>query len=131
MAKFNVNDYEFIDFSEDSTFDFDSLSAEEFEQMVQDTMEVLKARKGKLLKSPDNLCLVSGVLAARDGEFISIAPIMVRWKKGNTSKAERKIIKKVFTTAKWYYLFRNLLANMTKNGIGTDGIYPYLARKIK
>lgn len=131
MAKFNIKDYEFIDFSADSTYDFDSLSAEEFEQILKDTLDVLKARKGKMLKSPENLCLASGLLAARGGEFISIAPIMVRWKKGNISKEERKIIKKVFTTARWYYLFRNFLSNMVKSDIGTDGIYPYLARKIR
>ena len=129
MAKINVDDYEFINISDESGFDPDTYSAEEYEQMVQDTMEVLKARKGKITKSPDNLCLVAGVLAMREGEFISIAPIMVKYKKGNASKSELKVIKKVFSTAKLYYLLRNVLSNIAQKGIGTDGIYPYLARK--
>ena len=131
MAKFNINDYEFINISDEAGFDPETYTAEEYEEMINDTMDVLNARKGKLTKSPDNLCLVSGVLAMRGGEFISIAPIMVKYKKGQTPKSELKVIKKVFSTAKWYYLLRNILSNIAKKGIGTDGIYPYLARKIK
>ena len=127
--KFNINDYELIDISEGSAFDFASLSENDIEEMVQDTLEVLQATKGKLRKSPTNLCLASGILGVRGGEFKKIAPIHVSFKKGNTSKAEMKIINKVFTTGRIYYLIRNVISVAADKQIGTDGIYPYLARR--
>ncbi len=127
--KFNINDYELIDISEGSAFDFASLSENDIEEMVQDTLEVLQATKGKLRKSPTNLCLASGILGVRGGEFKKIIPIKVSYKKGNTSKSELKVIKKVFSTAKLYYLLRNIISQATDSVVGTDGIYPYLARK--
>jgi len=128
-AKFDINNYEFINVSEDSESNLENLSANEIEEMVEATMEVLAATKGKMKRTPTNLCLVAGVLGVRGGEFKKIAPIHVSFKKGNTSKEEMKIINKVFTTGRIYYLIRNIISVAADNQIGTDGIYPYLARR--
>lgn len=129
MAKFNINDYEFIDISERSESKVENLSANELEEMVKATLEVLAATKGKFKRVPANLCLASGVLGVRGGEFKKIVPIKVTYKKGNVSKSEHKLIKKVFNTARLYYLINNVISIAADKGIGTDGIYPYLARR--
>lgn len=128
-AKFDINNYEFINVSEESESNLENLSANEIEEMVEATMEVLAATKGKIKRTPTNLCLAAGVLGVRGGEFKKIAPIHVSFKKGNTSKAEMKIINKVFTTGRIYYLIRNVISVAADKQIGTDGIYPYLARR--
>lgn len=131
MAKFDINNYEFINISEgaENETSLEKLSANEIEEMVEATLEVLKATGGKFKKVPTNLCLAAGVLGVRGGEFKKIAPIKVTFKKGETSKDELKIINKVFTTGRIYYLVRNIIAVAADNQIGTDGIYPYLARR--
>ena len=124
MAKFDINNYEFINVSDESESNLENLSANEIEEMVEATLEVLKATGSKMKRVPTNLCLASGVLGVRGGEFKKIAPIHVSFNKGDTSKAELKIINKVFTTGRIYYLLRNIGANIAGNQIGTDGIYP-------
>ena len=129
MAKINVNDYEFINISEGTENNVENLSANEIEEMVADTLAVLSVTKGKLKKTPTNLCLASGILGVRGGEFIKIAPIKVTFKKGETSKEEMKVINKVFTTGRIYYLINNIVKMAADKDIPTDGIYPHLARK--
>lgn len=131
MAKFDINNYEFINISEgaENETSLANLSANEIEEMVEATLEVLKATGGKFKKVPTNLCLVAGVLGVRGGEFKKIAPIKVTYKKGDTTKEELKVINKVFTTGRIYYLVRNVIAFAADNQIGADGIYPYLAKR--
>lgn len=131
MAKFDINNYEFINISEgaENETSLEKLSANEIEEMVEATMEVLAATKGKMKRVPTNLCLAAGVLGVRGGEFVKIAPIKVTFKKGETSKDELKVINKVFTTARVYYLIRNVISFAADTQIGTDGIYPYLAKR--
>ena len=131
MAKFDINNYEFINISEgaENEASLEKLSVNEIEEMVEATLEVLKATGGKFKRVPTNLCLAAGVLGVRGGEFKKIAPIKVTFKKGETSKAELKIINKVFNTGRIYYLVRNIIANVAEKQIGTDGIYPYLAKR--
>ena len=129
MAKINVTDYEFINISEGTENNVENLSANELEEMITDTLTVLKATGGKLKKTPTNLCLASGILGVRGGEFIKIAPIKVTFKKGSTSKEEMKVINKVFTTGRIYYLINNIVKMAADKDIPTDGIYPHLARK--
>ena len=129
MAKFNIDNYEFINISEGTENNVENLSANELEEMVADTLDVLKATKGKLKKTPTNLCLVAGILGVRGGEFIKIAPIKVTFKKGDATKDEMKIIKKVFTTGRIYYLINNIIKTAADKDIPVDGIYPHLARK--
>ena len=131
MAKFDINNYEFINVSEGAENEtaLANLSANEVEEMVEATLEVLTATGSKFKRVPTNLCLAAGVLGVRGGEFKKIAPIKVTFNKGETSKDELKVINKVFTTARIYYLVRNVVAFAADNQIGTDGIYPYLAKR--
>ncbi len=128
MAKFNIDNYEFINISEGSDSNLENLSANEIEEMIEATMEVIKGAN-KIKRVPANLCLVSGLLGVRGGEFKKISPIMVSFKKGDVTKDELKAIKNVFTKGRIYYLLRNVGANVAGKQIGTDGIYPYLARR--
>ena len=128
MAKFNIDNYEFINVSEDSDSKLENLSANEIEEMISATVEVLK-KSNKLKRVPSNLCLASGLLGVRGGEFKKISPILVSYKKGDVTKEELKVIKNVFTLGRIYYLLRNIGANVAGKQIGTDGIYPYLARR--
>ena len=131
MAKFDINNYEFINISEgaENETSLANLSANEIEEMVEATMEVLAATKGSFKRVPTNLCLAAGVLGVRGGEFKKIAPIKVTYNKGETGKEELKVINKVFTTGRIYYLIRNIVAFAADNQIGMDGIYPYLAKR--
>lgn len=129
MAKFNLKDYEFINVSEGSDNNVENLSANELEEMVEDTIAVLKATKGNLKKTPTNLCLAAGILGVRGGEFIKIVPIKATFKKGNASKDELKLLKKVFNTARLYYLINNIIKMAADKDVQCDGIYPHLARK--
>lgn len=131
MAKFNMNDYEFVDISERAESSVVNLSANELEEMVQATMEVLNATKGKLKQTPKNLCLAAGVLGVRGGEFKKVVPLYAKYDKGNASKAELKVLKKVFNTARLYYLVSNLTSMAADKSLAGDDIYAYLARKKK
>ena len=128
MAKFNIDNYEFINISEGTDSNVENLSANEIEEMITATKEVLKGAN-KLKRVPSNLCLVAGLLGVRGGEFKKISPIKVSFKKGDVSKDELKLIKNVFTLGRIYYLLRNIGANVAGKQIGADGIYPYLARR--
>ncbi len=129
MAKFNLSDYEFINVSEGCENNVENLSANELEEMVKDTVAVLNATKKKMKKTPTNLCLAAGLLGVRGGEFVKVVPLKATYKKGNVSKEELKLLKKVFNTARLYYLFNNIVKMAADKDIQTDGIYPHLARK--
>lgn len=63
--------------------------------------------------------MVSGCLTLKDGEFIEINGCKVKLNKGNVTKAELKVIKKVFFTYQlyiWLKVFINLIANSDEKG---------------
>lgn len=128
MKNFNKNDYRFIDLSETDCNQFSEL---ELDDMLADTKEVLSVTKGKLKLTPMNIGLVSGLLAMRGGEFIKVNIFGAKWKKGNTAKEERKLIEKVFSTARLYYLFKLFIVLISKGDGEQDLLNPTLAQKIK
>lgn len=126
MSKFNKNDYRFIDLSETDHTQFSQI---ELDKMIATTKEVLAKTKLSITKTPMNLSLVGGLLAVRDGEFIRINALTgAKWKKGKTTKEERKLIKRVFSTAKLYYTFKVVIALIKKDG-EQDLLNPVLAQK--
>lgn len=128
MKKFNKNDYRFIDLSET---DYNQFSELELDDMLADTKEVLSATKGKIKSTPMNIGLVAGLLALRGGEFTEVGLFGAKWEKGDTTKEERKLIKKAFSTAKLYYLFKVFIVLLSKGEGEKDLFNPTLAQKIK
>ena len=125
--KFNKDDYKFIDLTQT---DFNTFSEIELDKLVEDTIEVLNMTKGKIKKTPMNLGLVAGLLAVRGGEFKKINALTgAKWKKGNASKKEQKLCKKVFFTARLYYMFKVVIVLISKKESGLDSLNPTLAQK--
>lgn len=123
--KFNKNDYKFIDLTETA---FEDFSAVELDRYIADTMEVLGMTKGKMTKTMMNLSLAAGLLTVRGGEFVRINAFVAKYNKGNLSKEELKVVKKVMSTAKWYYRLKVILALISQNN-SFDEIKPMLAEK--
>lgn len=129
MKKFNKENYKFVDLSET---DYTQFSQVELYKMIEDTKEVLKLTKKKMKMTPMNLGLVGGLLGVKGGQFIKINALTgAKWKKGNTTKEERKLIKRVFTTARLYYLFKVVIVLISKNSSEQDLLNPTLIQKIK
>ncbi len=129
MKKFNKENYKFVDLSET---DYTQFSQVELDKMIEDTKEVLKLTKKKMKMTPMNLGLVGGLLGVKGGQFIKINALTgAKWKKGNTTKEERKLIKRVFTTARLYYLFKVVIVLISKNSSEQDLLNPTLIQKIK
>ncbi len=124
--KINLEEYEFIDLSKTDVNDF---SDTELEDLSETTLEVLSATKGKIKKTPMNIGLLGGYLAVHGGEFVSVNGLSAKWKKGNCSKPACKIIKKALSSAKKYYLFKNLLSAALKKENGYELLAPHLAKK--
>ncbi len=129
MKKFNKENYKFVDLSET---DYTLFSQVELDKMIEDTKEVLGLTKKKMKMTPMNLGLVGGLLGVKGGQFIKINALTgAKWKKGNTTKEERKLIKRVFTTARLYYLFKVVIVLISKNSSEQDLLNPTLIQKIK
>lgn len=128
MKKFDKSNYNFIDLSKT---DYTTFSALEQDQLLEDTQELLKCTKGKVTKTPMNLALVGGYLIMRGGQFKKVNIFGAKWKKGNTTKQERKLIKKVFKTAQFYYLFKVVILLISKQGSRQDLLNPTVVKKIK
>ena len=127
--KFNKENYRFIDLSETDHTQFSQL---ELDQMIADTTEVLALTKGKVKMTPMNLGLAGGLLAARDGQFIKINALSgAKWEKGNASKDECKLLKKVFSTARLYYTFKIFIVLTSQKDAEQDLFNPTLVQKIK
>ncbi len=128
MKKFDKNNYRFIDLSETDHTQFSQI---ELDKMIEDTIEVLEMTKGKVTMSPMNLGLIGGLLAVRDGQFIRINALTgAKWKKGNATKEECKLAKKVFGTAQLYYAFKVIIVLIAQNGGSQDQLNPTLVQKI-
>lgn len=126
MAKFNKNDYNFIDLSET---DHTEMTAVELDKCIADTMEVLKMTKRKISSSIMNLSLVSGLLGVRGGEFVKINVFSAKYNKGNCTKEELKVIKSVINTAKWYYRLKVIIILIAQKQGEMDEVTPLLANK--
>lgn len=126
MSKFNKENYNFIDLSETDHTQFSQI---ELDKLVDDTKEVLAMTKGKVKNTPMNIALVGGILAVRGGQFKSINALTgAKWKKGNATKEECKLFKKVFSTARLYYIGKMVIALIKKEG-ERDMLNPTLAQK--
>ena len=126
--KFDKNNYKFIDLSETDHTQFSQI---ELDKMIEETKEVLQQTKGKITQTPMNLGLVGGLLAARGGRFIKINALTgAKWEKGNITKDEEKLIKKVFASARLYYMFKVVIVLIKKEG-AQDLFNPTLVQKVK
>lgn len=129
MKKFDKNNYKFIDLSETDHTQFSQI---ELDKMVEDTKEVLAMTKGKITMTPMNLGLIGGVLGVRGGQFVRINALTgAKWKKGEASKDEQKLAKKVFFTARLYYIFRVVIALIAQKEGSADQLNPTLVQKIE
>ena len=128
MKQFDKKNYKFIDLSQT---DYTTFSGIEQDQLLKDTQEVLQCTKGKMSKTPMNVALVAGYLAMRGGEFKKVNAIGAKWKKGNTTKEEQKLIKKVLSTARFYYLFKVVTVVISKQDNNQDLLNPTVVQKIK
>ncbi len=124
--KINFEEYEFIDLSKTEVENF---SDSELADMCDATLEILSATKGKVKKTPMNLGLAAGYLGVHGGEFVHVNGLTAKWKKGECSKQACKVLKKVFSTAKFYYLVKNLLSAAVKKENGYEILPPQLAKK--
>ncbi len=128
MRKFDKSNYRFIDLSETDHTQFSQL---ELDKMIEDTKEVLALTKGKIKMTPMNLGLAGGLLGVRDGEFVKINALTgAKWKKGNATKDECKLLKKVFKTARLYYAFKVIIVLISKENGSLDQINPTLVQKL-
>lgn len=127
MKKFDKDNYRFINLSET---DYTQFSVLELDDRIATTKEILSMTKGKIKQTPMNIALVAGLLGVRGGEFKSINILGAKWKAGNTTKEERKLVKKVFFTAKFYYLFKVVITLISKKESQFDELNPTLAEKI-
>ncbi len=128
MKNFVKEDYRFIDLSETDHTQFSQL---ELDKMIEDTKEVLAMTKGKMKKTPMNLALAGGLIGVRGGEFKGINALTgAKWKKGETTKDERKLLKKVFSTARLYYVFKVVIVLISKKEGELDNLNPTLVQKI-
>jgi len=133
MKTFDKNNYRFIDLSETDHNQFSQL---ELDKMIADTKEVLDMTKGKTKMTPMNLGLAGGLLAVRDGQFVKIHALTgAKWKKGKATKDECKLLKKVFSTARIYYMIKMVTALVTalvfQKAASQDILNPTLVQKIK
>lgn len=129
MKTFDKNNYRFIDLSETDHTQFSQL---ELDKMIADTKEVLAMTKGKIKMTPMNLGLAGGLLGVRDGAFVKINALTgTKWNKGNATKDECKLVKSVFFTARLYYVFKVVLALISKNEGEQDQFNPTLLQKIE
>ena len=126
--KFDKNNYRFIDLAETDHTQFSQL---ELDKMIEDTKEVLEMTKKDRKKTPMNLGLAGGLLAVRDGQFIKINALTgAKWKKGKATKDECKLLKKVFSTARLYYIFKVVIILVSKKEAEQDLFNPTLVQKI-
>lgn len=128
MKKFVKEDYRFIDLSETDHTQFSQL---ELDKMIEDTKAVLAMTKGNVKNTPMNLALAGGLLGVRGGQFVGINALTgAKWKKGEASKEECKLLKKVFSTARLYYTFKFVIVLISKKESQLDHMNPTLVQKI-
>lgn len=126
MAKLNLDAYEFIDLSQT---DFSLLTDEELEVYVKDTVKVLDAYKKKATKARMLFGLAAGLLAMRGGELTKVTLISKKYKAGDATKQELKLVKRVIKTFRIYLAFKVVIALMGNQAAGMELLAPHAARK--
>lgn len=126
MAKINLDAYKFIDLTKT---DFSLMTDEELEVYVKDTVTVLEAYKKKMTKANFIFGLAAGILAVRGGQLTKVTLISTKYKKGEASKSELKLIKRVIKTYKKYLVFKIIINLVSNNAGGIDLIAPHVAKR--
>ncbi|MDE6274160.1 MAG: hypothetical protein K2L87_03825 [Clostridiales bacterium] len=126
MAKLNLDAYNFIDLSQT---DFSLLTDEELAVYIKDTIAVLDAYKKKATKAKMIFGLAAGLLAMRGGELTKVTLFSKKYKKGNATKQELKLVKRVIKTFRIYLVFKVVIALVGNQQAGMQLLAPHAARK--
>lgn len=126
MAKFNLDAYKFIDMTQT---DFSLMTDEELEVYVKDTVTVLEAFKKKMTKANFIFGLAAGLLAVRGGELTKVTLFSTKYKKGEATKDELKLVKRVIKTFKKYLVFKIIINLISNSAGGIDLIAPHVAKR--
>ena len=126
MAKLNLDAYNFIDLSQT---DFSLLTDEELAVYIKDTSAVLDAYKKKATKAKMIFGLAAGLLAMRGGELTKVTLFSKKYKKGNATKQELKLVKRVIKTLRIYLVFKVVIALVGNQQAGMQLLAPHAARK--
>ncbi|MDE7297096.1 MAG: hypothetical protein K2N84_07530 [Clostridia bacterium] len=126
MAKFNVDAYNFIDLSQT---DFSLLTDEELAVYIKDTTTVLNAYKKKATKAKMIFGLAAGLLAMRGGELTKVTLFSKKYKLGDATKEEKKIVKRVIKTFRKYLVFKIFIALVSNQQAGMELLAPHAAKK--
>ena len=126
MAKLKLESYDFIDLSRT---DFSLLTDEELNVYIKDTYDVLYAYRRKVTKAKMLFGLAAGLLAMRGGELTRVTLISKKYKKGDATKKEIKLVKKVIKTFRFSLAFKIVIALIGNNQVGTELLAPHAARK--
>lgn len=126
MAKLKSENYEFIDLSKT---DFSLLTDEELMVYIKDTTDVLKAYKKKATKAKILFELAAGLLAVHGGELTKVTLFSKKYKAGDASKQEIKLIKRVIKTFRTYLVFKVFIALIDNQQAGMEMLAPHVAKK--
>lgn len=126
MAKLKLDAYEFIDLSQT---DFSLLTDEELMVYVKDTTDVLNAYKKKATKAKMLFGLAAGLLAVHGGELTKVTLFSKKYKVGDASKQEIKLVKRVIKTFRIYLAFKVVIALICNQQTGMEMLAPHVARK--
>lgn len=126
MAKLKLEAYDFIDLSQT---DFSLLTDEELNVYLKDTYEVTNAYKKKITKAKFLFGLAAGILAMRGGELTKVTLISKKYKKGEATKQELKLVKRVIKTFRRYLMFKVVIALISNRQAGMELLAPHAAKK--
>lgn len=126
MAKLNLDNYEFIDLSKT---DFSLLTDEELMVYIKDTTDVLNAYKKKATKAKMLFGLAAGLLAVHGGELTKVTLFSKKYKTGDASKQEIKLIKRIIKTFRKYLVFKIFIALIANQQAGMELLAPHVAKK--
>lgn len=126
MAKLNLDAYEFIDLSQT---DFSLLTDEELSVYIKDTTTVLGAYKKKSTKAKMIFGLAAGLLAMRGGELTKVTLFSKKITWGEATKEEKKLVKRVVKTFRFYLVFKIVIALMGSGQAGMELLAPHAAKK--
>ena len=126
MAKLKLDAYNSINLSET---DFSLLTDEELLVYLKDTADVLNAYKKKATKAKFLVGLAAGLLAMRGGELTKVTLFSKKYKKGDATKAELKLVKRVIRTFRIYLVFKIVIALIGNQQAGMELLAPHAARK--
>jgi hypothetical protein len=122
----NLKEYDLIDLAQT---DLSLLTEEELEVYITDTKTVLSAYKRKLTKANLVLALAAGLVDARGGDFDKVTLFVAKYKKGNITKDEKKLVKRAIKTFRFYLVFKVIIVLISQNGGGIKEFSPLLAKK--